>query len=143
MPRDWAADRTTDSSDPFSLRREVLNPIGTDIAAGGLATASITFSQTTGAIGVSGVWTNRLTPRTITFISLSAITAPAGGNYVVTFKRNGTVFATLTMPAGSVADVTSTVSVALATGDKVSVETTSVGATPPTGCVAKLETVAG
>jgi hypothetical protein len=142
MPRDWVADRSTET-DPFHLRRDVIEPLETDIAAGAAATASITFSQITGAVGVSGAWTNRVTQRTITFVSLSVVTAGASGNYVVTFKRNGVVFQTRTIVAGSTTDVTASVTSTLAIGDKVSVETTSVGGTPPTGCVAKLELIAG
>jgi hypothetical protein len=68
--------------------------------------------------------------RTITQLRASVGTAPTGSSLVVTVYKNGSSIGTVTIPAGSYT-ATSTVSVAMAANDYLTVSISSVGSTVP------------
>ena len=126
MPRDWVADRTTDSSDPFLLRREVLEAMESDIGSGA-GLDSQTFSQSGRAIiDLSGPWRFKQ-DSLIVQIDLESRAGPLGGPFTVQYLLDGMVFATMILEAG----ITSTDPLALThtapSGAVLQVRSTSVG----------------
>ena len=60
---------------------------------------------------------------------LTVGTSPAGSSLIATLNKNGTVIDTLTIAAGSSSDVNSGLSLAVSSGDYLTVDITQVGST--------------
>jgi hypothetical protein len=106
-----------------------------------LAGPSFLFSQATATIGSSGT-VRAKADGTVTRVNLSVVGAPVGSAMTVAFKKNGTTFATLSVPAGTTTAQSSTSSLpTFVVGDLFSVEATSIGSTTAaTGVVAQMDT---
>lgn len=72
------------------------------------------------------------TALTYTKLLAYADTAPAGAGLSIRINKNGTQAATLSIPAGS-NSASATVSIAVAQGDRISLDITAVGSTTPGG----------
>lgn len=121
---------------------DAANPIAVgdnDARLAGIGGAAVVFSTFTAGSASSGPFT---LPHdaTITRVRLFTTTAPVGSALIVEFRRNGVVFATLTIPDGSTTEQSLVTSRTAVTGDKLTVQATSTGLTSPaTGVVAQMD----
>lgn len=101
MPRDWLAD-PTDVSDPFILKRDVLESLEDDIGSGGSFNRTIYFSQAGGAPSTATASPPVPAPfdGAVTKIKLATSSSPVGSPLTIQFLDNGVVFATLQIPDG-------------------------------------------
>lgn len=137
-PKDWVDKPSTTTP----INAAAIEDLETRLAnyTASLAGQSLPFSQATATVASSGSIRVRLAG-VVTRVNLSVLTAPVGSAMTVAFKKNGTTFATLSVPAGTTTAQSSTSSLpTLAAGDLLNVESTSVGSTTAaTGVVSQID----
>jgi len=133
MP-DWTLDRTTDLTDPFILRRQGLNVLDAQIAAGGGGTGTggrtVTFSQPAGAPAITGGSPKFIVPFAANVLNLvlAVVGAPSGTPLTVQFLKNSVVYATLQVLTDTTTTATlSTGLPSVVLGDELTVNATDVG----------------
>lgn len=145
---DWTTDRATYTSDPFYLRRDVLNPIQEDIEEGGgggtgTGGRTVTFSQAAGGPAITGGSPKFIAPfaADIQTIRLAVVGGPAGSPLTVEFLNNAVVYAVLQIDDGSEATVSSTSGLpSVVAGDELTVDATDVGSgVPAQGITAQVD----
>lgn len=98
-------------------------------AASSLAAAPIVMSRDTAVVESSGKWIAP-GPGTLEHVSLSCVGAPVGSALTVQWRKNGSVVATCSIPAGTAStDRQTLASVAFVAGDEIDVNVTSIGST--------------
>lgn len=133
MP-DWLQN-TADLTSPFILRRDALNVLDDEIAAGGgggtgTGGRTVAFSQAAGSAAIIGGSPKFIVPFAADILSLylSVVSGPSGGPLTVEFAKNGVVYATLQVQDGDDTTATSTTGLpSVVEGDELTVASTEVG----------------